>query len=155
MSGSPGQERIPHPESNDVCLSPRQWGVAVVAVAALFWGIPAAWERIEPLPAGPDYRVPYSLGNDYWYYARTCRQLASQDEIVLVGDSVIWGHYVASDQTLSHDLNERTDVGRTEQSDARRSSEADSGGPHSVRFALRPDSGGRRFAPSALRLPTR
>jgi hypothetical protein len=90
--------------SNDVRLSPRQWAAAAVLIAALFWLIPATWERIEPLRTGPDYRVPYLLGNDYWNYARTCRRLAGEDAIVLVGDSVVWGHYVASDQTLSHHL---------------------------------------------------
>ncbi|MHC4170887.1 MAG: hypothetical protein ACYSWQ_28450, partial [Planctomycetota bacterium] len=35
-----------------------------------------------------------------------CRQACSQYETVLVGDSVIWGHYVPADGTLSHYLNE-------------------------------------------------
>jgi hypothetical protein len=94
--------------SNDVRLSPRQCLVAALLIAAIFWLIPAAWERLEPLDAGPDYRVPYALGNDYWNYARTCRQLAAGEKILLVGDSVIWGHYVSSEETLSHDLNRLT-----------------------------------------------
>jgi hypothetical protein len=118
--------------SNDVRLSPRQCVVAAVLIAVLFWLIPVVWERIEPLDAGPDYRVPYSLGNDYWNYARSCRRLAADDRIVLVGDSVVWGHYVAGDKTLSHDLNElcRADGAK------RRPPDATAGGTHSVRSAL-------------------
>ncbi len=62
--------------------------------------------------AGPDYRVPYSLGNDYWNYARTCREVATGDRTLVVGDSVIWGHYVAGGETLSHYLNERIGAAR-------------------------------------------
>lgn len=100
--------------SNDVRLSPWQWVAAAVSIGVLLWLIPAAWERIEAVPARPEYRVPYPLGNDYWNYARTCRRLVDGEAIVLVGDSVTWGHYVASDQTLSHDLNELSRAGSAE-----------------------------------------
>ena len=49
-------------------LSPRQCAAALLIVAALFYLIPKAWERLEPLPMGPRYRIPYRLGNDYWQY---------------------------------------------------------------------------------------
>ena len=55
-------------------LSPRQCAAALLIVAALFYLIPKAWERLEPLPMGPQYRIPYRLGNDYWQYARACRR---------------------------------------------------------------------------------
>ncbi len=88
-------------------LSPRQCAVALLLVAALFYLIPQAWERLEPLPMGPRYRIPYRLGNDYWQYARACRGAASGGQTLLIGDSVMWGHYVSPDGTLSHYLNER------------------------------------------------
>jgi hypothetical protein len=87
-------------------LSPRQCVVALLVVAAGFYLIPKAWERLEPLPMGPNYRIPYRLGNDYWQYARACRAAAGGDQTLLVGDSVIWGHYVSTGATLSHNLNE-------------------------------------------------
>jgi hypothetical protein len=92
--------------SNDVRLSPREWLVAGAIFAALFVVAPRAWQAIEPLEAGPDCRVPYSLGEDYWTYQRYCRKACAEDKILVVGDSVVWGHYVRGGQTLSHYLNE-------------------------------------------------
>jgi hypothetical protein len=88
-------------------LSPRQCAAALLIVAALFHLIPKAWERLEPLPMGPRYRIPYRLGDDYWQYARACRAAARGDQTLLIGDSVIWGHYVSTGGTLSHYLNAR------------------------------------------------
>jgi hypothetical protein len=110
ISEKAGRKNADRPDvpfgSNEVRLSPRQWVVAGVVLAAVFYLIPVLWERIEPLQAGPDYRIPYRLGNDYWLYDRYCRRVCSQEKIPVVGDSVIWGHYVASDRTLPHYLNE-------------------------------------------------
>ena len=102
----PGPDQIPF-GSNAVRLTPRQWGFAALLVGALFYLIPIVWAKIEPVGTGPDYRVPYALGNDYWNYARTCRELVPAHPALLVGDSVIWGHYVAGGETLSHYLNEQ------------------------------------------------
>jgi len=88
-------------------LSPRQCCAALVITAVLFYVLPHAWERIEPLQIGAGYRIPYRLGNDYWQYERTCRAAAGGDQTLLVGDSVIWGHYVSTRGTLSHYLNEQ------------------------------------------------
>lgn len=94
--------------SSAVRLSPRQWLVAVVLVGLLWLGIPAAWRQIEPLPEGPDLRVPYPLSDDYWTVERHFRQAVSRKETLLIGDSVIWGHYVDRNGTLSHYLNQLT-----------------------------------------------
>jgi hypothetical protein len=100
-------EAAPEPlASNAVRLSARQWLAAAAVFLLLAWAIPAGWKRIEPLDAGPDYRVPFSLGNDYWMVQRWIDTAASRDKTLLVGDSVFWGHYVDSRQTLSHYLNE-------------------------------------------------
>jgi len=80
--------------------------VAAVLLLALFYGLPYAWQMIEPFGCGQDYRMPFKLGNDYWLFARYCRQATRQKKILVIGDSVIWGHYVAPDGTLSHYLNE-------------------------------------------------
>jgi hypothetical protein len=92
--------------ANEVRLSPCQWLAALVILGALFYLIPVLWERIEPLELLPDYRVPYRLGNDYWNYRRYCRRACSGNQTLVLGDSVVWGHFVSRRETLSHYLNE-------------------------------------------------
>ncbi len=93
--------------ANDVRLSLRGWVVAAILIGAGCWLIPRLWQSFEPLKTGSDYRLPYRLGNDYWHYQRMCRQVCANDTTLLVGDSVLWGHYVDCDGTLSHYLNEQ------------------------------------------------
>ncbi len=92
--------------SSEIRLTPRQWLVSGIALAAVVWFAPVGWTWIERLNPGADYRIPYGLGHDYWMYNRYCRQVAPEDRTLLIGDSVAWGHYVAADETLSHYLNE-------------------------------------------------
>jgi hypothetical protein len=92
--------------SNELRLSGRQWIIVVVIILVLFHLVPALWKRIERLEVGPDYRIPYSLGDDYWVYDRYCHVACSQNKTLVIGDSVMWGHYVSKEQTLSHYLNE-------------------------------------------------
>ncbi|MHC4118315.1 MAG: SGNH/GDSL hydrolase family protein [Planctomycetota bacterium] len=96
--------------SNSIRLSGLEWIVVTIICLATFHFAPALWGQLGELTSGPDYRLPYKLGGDYWLYSRLCERVCSQYEIVLVGDSVIWGHYVPPDGTLSHFLNEN--VGR-------------------------------------------
>jgi hypothetical protein len=98
--------------SHAVRLSGRQWLVVAGALVVLAGLGPVAWEHIEQFSPGDDYRVPYELSNDYWLFHRYCRQMCRQEKILVVGDSVIWGHYVRSDQTLSHYLNEFSEEDR-------------------------------------------
>ena len=93
---------------NAMRLSPRQWFAVLVILVACTWGIPQAWKQIEPLPTGSDDRVPYSLGEDYWLYQRRVEQVSDSASVAVLGDSVVWGHYVPSDQTLSAHLNRLT-----------------------------------------------
>jgi hypothetical protein len=92
--------------SHCVRLSGRQWlGVAAALLAFIGWG-PRVWEQIEGFTPGGDYRLPYELSNDYWLYSRYCHHVCEQGKTLVIGDSVVWGHYVEPDQTLSHYLNE-------------------------------------------------
>lgn len=106
--------KLPEPDNrfaaNDVRLSPRGWLLVAALTLLAFWLIPRVWQSLEPLRLDADYRIPFRLGNDYWNYRRTCREVCRGDETMLVGDSVLWGHYVDSHETLSHYLNE--DSGR-------------------------------------------
>lgn len=92
--------------SNAISLSARQWLVVGVIMATLFLSAPALWKHAEPFEPGPDCRIPYKLGSDYWLYARHADVVSRRQQIPLIGDSVIWGHYVPPGQTLSHYLNE-------------------------------------------------
>ena len=92
--------------SNEVRLSLRAWGIVFAIVAVLFLSVPTLWRHVERFEPGPAYRIPYSLGNDYWLYDRYCRLARAQNKTLVLGDSVVWGHYVSSEQTLSHYLNE-------------------------------------------------
>jgi len=91
--------------SHALRLSGREWLVVAFAFVALIGLGPMLWERVEAFEPGRDYRMPYELSSDYWLYGRYSRQLCHQDKVLLVGDSVVWGHYVPPEQTLSHYLN--------------------------------------------------
>ena len=103
--GLAGNSQVPF-GSNCVRLSGREWSVVAIVVSALFFLGPTLWERLEEFEPEPDYRLPYVLSSDYWLYERYCRWACSQGETLVIGDSVVWGHYVSQDQTLSHYLNE-------------------------------------------------
>jgi len=92
--------------SHYVRLSGRQWLITAAALLALVALGPLVWNRIEAFNPTVDYRVPYELSSDYWLYHRYCHRVCEQGKILVVGDSVVWGHYVEPDQTLSHYLNE-------------------------------------------------
>ena len=92
--------------SNGVRLSGRQWlGLGAFGLAAYLL-TPLVWKSVERFEADADYRIPLAQGNDYWHFDRWAREAASRHETLLVGDSVVWGHFVQRNQTLSHHLNE-------------------------------------------------
>lgn len=93
--------------SNTIRLTIREWGIVLAIVLLVVTVLPSvwkAWERFEP---GPDYRVPHALSNDYWVYERLVKHASDGNRILFIGDSVIWGEYVAPDQALAHALNEQ------------------------------------------------
>ena len=94
--------------SNAVRLSPCQWLIAAALLAALACGLPALCDRAESFQPGPDYRIPYPLASDYRLYRRYCQLAAARGQTLVVGDSAIWGHYVPSNHTLTHYLNQLT-----------------------------------------------
>jgi hypothetical protein len=89
---------------NEVRLDARQWTAAFLIVAAVLMLVPWIWARLERFATGPDYRLPYTLSKDYWLYGRRVEQVTGCDKVLLIGDSVVWGEYVAPDGTLSHFL---------------------------------------------------
>ena len=94
--------------SNCVRLSGYELIFVCIVIAVLFYFGPGLWQRIEKFEPAPDYRLPYKLSNDYWLYSRYCRWSVSKYDTLVIGDSVVWGHYVSRDNTLSHYLNQLT-----------------------------------------------
>ena len=92
--------------SNCVRLSGYEWIFVGIVALTLFCFGPGLWERMEKFEPEPDFRLPYELSNDYWLYSRYCRWAISKYETLVIGDSVIWGHFVSQNSTLSHYLNE-------------------------------------------------
>lgn len=93
----------PADTSNPLRLSPREWLVALGLLAVLCPGLPVVWARLEPLPDGADARIPYGLGSDYWIFGRYSHQ--PEHSVLALGDSVVWGHYVRTEETLTAQLN--------------------------------------------------
>src|SRR5436190_1568292 len=92
--------------SNGFRLTLRQWAI-VFGLSALFVvSAPLIWKRAETLDLGTDFRMNYDASNDYWLFSRAADLASAKCDIVVLGDSVVWGQYAASDETLSHDLNE-------------------------------------------------
>src|SRR5713101_7059788 len=95
------------PFVNEVRLNARHWIVVFALLAIIGLLTPALWKRVERFEPGPDYRIPYELSKDYWLYERRLKPVAPTNVVVL-GDSVVWGEYVRPDGTLSHFLNEQS-----------------------------------------------
>ncbi len=96
----------PFENSNDIRLSARQWLFVGIVIAAFFLSAPALWDLFEEFSPGSDYRIPYALGSDYRLYSRYSSLVLRWKKIPVIGDSVVWGHYVSPGESLSHHLNE-------------------------------------------------
>jgi hypothetical protein len=92
--------------SNSIRLSGWEWAIVGIFCLALFFAVPKLWTHVEKFQPGSDYRLPYQFSSDYWLYDRYCRWACPRYDTLVVGDSVIWGHYVSRDGTLSHYLNQ-------------------------------------------------
>ena len=91
--------------SNCLRLSPPEWFAVGVIVATIACLTPVLWQRVEKFEPGPDYRLPYDLSNDYWLYRQYAERAAAEYDTFIIGDSVVWGHYVSKDNTLAAHLN--------------------------------------------------
>ena len=90
---------------NEIRLSLKQWIATFLVLLVIIEAVPLIWRHVERFDTGPDYRIPYSLSKDYWLFNRRMRQVAGANNIIVLGDSVVWGEYVLPDGTLSHFLN--------------------------------------------------
>ena len=94
--------------SNALRLGGRQWLCVGLLVLLVFWAAPRLWNRFEPFTPEANYRVPYALSNDYWHYQRYAEHAMSNDRIPVLGDSVVWGEYVAPGESLADYLNQES-----------------------------------------------
>ena len=94
--------------SNAIRLSLREWIIVAVIIAALAIALPPIWQGLEDFSPSADYRIPYDYSEDYWLFKQYSRSVCNKDKVLVIGDSVIWGHYVDRDQTLSHFLNDQS-----------------------------------------------
>ena len=92
---------------NEVRLRWRHWSVAFGIILMVVTLTSPLWKKLERFEIGPDYRIPYVLSKDYWLYERRLQRIAPTN-IVVLGDSVVWGEYVLADGTLPHFLNRET-----------------------------------------------
>lgn len=95
--------------ANEMRLTARQWVATFVILFVVFLAVPAIWERCERFDTGPDYRIPYALSRDYWLYSRWMKRAAVPGNVVVLGDSVVWGEYVRPDGAWPVFLTRETD----------------------------------------------
>jgi hypothetical protein len=93
--------------SNSIRLSRNNWIVVTAILMGILYFLPKVWQGLEKFDPSTDYRLPYSLSDDYWMFTRWSKYACSKYPALIIGDSVIWGQYVTMEQTLSHCLNER------------------------------------------------
>ena len=67
--------------------------------------IPYLFPLIDNASFTGNYRIPYSMGEDYCLYYRYSKHVEEGNTIPIIGDSVIWGHYTGRDNTISAYLN--------------------------------------------------
>ena len=96
------------PFVNEMRLNWRSWLTTIAILVAVILLMPRVWKQVEKFEVGRDYRIPYTLSKDYWLYQRRLKETTTKDNILVLGDSVVWGEYVLPDGTLSHFLNEQT-----------------------------------------------
>jgi hypothetical protein len=95
------------PFVNEVRLRPRHWAVTFGVILLVVTLTPSLWKKLERFDTGSDYRIPYALSKDYWLYEQRLQRVAPTN-IVVLGDSVVWGEYVLAEGTWSHFLNRET-----------------------------------------------
>lgn len=98
--------------SHEIRLSGSQWLITLLLVMGMTWATPRVWQHIEGFTPDADYRLPYALSHDYWLFARYSQWAVQKREVLILGDSVVWGHYVSPAGSLSHHLNELTKTQR-------------------------------------------
>ena len=95
------------PGSNNLVLSPKEWGVAIVLFLVVNGVLLIGWSHWEKLPLEPDFRSTCwgERMSDYWAYSQWIRLARESHRILEIGSSVTWGQEVPNAETLSHYIN--------------------------------------------------
>jgi len=80
--------------------------LAIIAVIT----IPKTFPLINETKFTENYRIPYHAGEDYFLFKKHAKFISKTGDIPLIGDSVIWGHYVKEEETLSACLNKKFSI---------------------------------------------
>jgi len=90
---------------NELRLNARQWLAVFALVAVALWALPRLWAKLERWEINSDFRIPYAMSKDYWFYERYLEHAPAHERVLVLGDSVMWGEYVLPDGALPHFLN--------------------------------------------------
>lgn len=92
--------------SNAIRLNLWELGLAalIVVVGVLFIG-PMAWRHLESCEYGSNFRLAEKFRDDYWAYGKWSEKAIEKHPVVFLGDSVVWGMYVDSKNTLPAKMN--------------------------------------------------
>lgn len=91
--------------SNSIRLSWRELALAALVLLVTLYLLPRAWPAAGVRLSRPDYRLPSELSADYWMFGKWAERSRREYRALVLGDSVVWGQYVRSDDTLTHHLN--------------------------------------------------
>ncbi len=94
--------------SHAVRLDARDWRLVGIVVAVVLLLAPWVAKRLEGFDPQGAYRVPYAFSEDYWLFERWAQQSVASADVLIVGDSVVWGEYVRPDETLPASLDAAT-----------------------------------------------
>ena len=104
MNVTQGTQTTPF-SSNAIRLRVWEWLIVAAIIAVLAIALPPIWQGLEDFSPASDYRIPYDYSEDYWLFKQYSRSVCDKNKTLVIGDSVIWGHYVDRHETLSHYLN--------------------------------------------------
>jgi hypothetical protein len=85
-------------------LDLREWLIVIIIVTLVVWIVPPYLSYREGFEPATGYRVPYLQSEDYWHYERWCERAKETHDVVVLGDSVVWGEYVAPGRSLASQL---------------------------------------------------
>jgi hypothetical protein len=94
--------------SNCIMTSWRGLILIAVILAMAIVGIPSLWRHFESFEFNDNFRIPYELSTDYWFYNNGVQKACEKYSNIIIGDSFIWGEYVDSNNTLSSCLSRTT-----------------------------------------------
>jgi hypothetical protein len=104
---APESPANPDPDKSvELRLRCRDWGWVAAILLLVAWTLPRAWKWVEGFQAEGDWRVPSDLTEDYWLVNRWADEVAERSNVLVVGDSVVWGEFASPDETMSKYLTE-------------------------------------------------